>query len=142
MKNMKFRTPVKCQNDHKAFWYWKIPPMSFGVIETVHMPPEKCGCSTIDFGEGWSRDGDDQMFIGIQDALGIDIYEGSIMDSNPDKYPEDLSPYVIIFEDGSFRTLRSEWPENLKKPIVDKSSIECLEDRIIGSTHLTPELIP
>ena len=73
MKNLKFRTPVKCQNGHKAFWYWMGPPMSFGVIETVQMPPERCGCSRIDFGKGRTRDGDDQMFIGIKDKNSVDI---------------------------------------------------------------------
>ncbi len=137
----KFRTPVKCQNGHKDFWYWKSSERYLHKKDTINFP-EKCGCLMLDWRKGWSRDGDDQMFIGIQDALGVDIYDGSVMDVDPEKYPEDQSPYVIIFEDGAFRTLRSGWPENLKKPLADKLSIECLEDRIIGSTHLTPELIP
>ena len=143
MKNFKFRTSVKCQNGHKAFWYWRPHRMGIMEVETIKMP-ERCGCSTFAIGEGWERDGDDQMFIGLLD-FGKDpkeIYTGDILETNLEKYPEDSSPYIIIFEDGAFRSLRKDWPESLQKPIVDKFSLHILEDRIIGSTHLTPELIP
>ena len=142
---LKFRTPVKCQNGHKAFWYWKHSDRHFLQIETIQKPPDNtCGCSKFSIGEGWERDGEDQMFIGLLDFSEEqkEIYQGDILDSNLVKYPDDPSPYVIIFEDGAFRSLRKDWPEKLPKPVVYKRHIEILEDRIIGSTHLTPELIP
>ncbi len=148
MKDLKFRTPVKCQNGHKAFWYWR--PKQEGILhaETIRHPDE-CGCHSfvvngihIPVLGGWSRDGDDQMFIGEIDFIGIDIYSGDILDTNLEKYPEDSSPYVVVFESGAFRSLRKDWPKTIQKPIVEREEIFTLEDRIIGSTHLTPELLP
>ena len=40
MKDLKFRTPVKCQNGHKEFWYWKHSDRHFLQIETIQKPPD------------------------------------------------------------------------------------------------------
>ncbi len=154
MKDLKFRTPVKCQNGHKAFWYWKHSYNGLFKTEMVKHP-EPCGCPEFSMGleggyPGWSRDGDDQMFIGRKDELGIDVYDGDIVERNG--YNTHIG--IVDFVNGHFVIKR--------KPFYYESGEEyrilSLEDddykdgkvsttfevklKIIGSTHLTPELIP
>lgn len=107
-------------------------------IETIQKPEnDLCGCTKFGFGEGWSRDGDDQMYSGLNSVSGSGIFNGDIC-----KIDGGADPVVceVIFEDGCF-CIR--WNANDSRPELkyyidmDFCSIE-----IIGSTHLTPELVP
>ena len=64
MKEIKYRIPVRCQNGHKVFWYcyitndriceheWALKDHKSGVLDA-----EKCECSKIGSGEGYTRNG-------------------------------------------------------------------------------------
>ncbi|MCK5609258.1 hypothetical protein KAR91_45710 [Candidatus Pacearchaeota archaeon] len=132
----KFRTPVKCQNGHKAFWYWKHSDRHFLQIETIQKPPDNtCGCSKFAIGEGWERDGDDQMFTGLKGKHGIEIYNGDIIlydDEHRDKS-------IVVFEYGAFQveSVGGSFPGECWTFSEDYLG----EYEVIGSTHLTPELV-
>lgn len=133
MKNLKFRTPVKCQNGHKAFWYWK-PNWQLFTLNTIKMPDrEICKCSKFGLGEGWFRDGDDQMFIGDFFHAG-EIYEGDIF-----KHPD--GTVFVIEWDICFSGFRGSYGKHGNSSVILQ-----IDDKgqavKIGSTHLTPELIP
>ena len=144
MKDLKFRTPVKCQNGHKAFWYWKHSGRHFLQIETIQKPPDNtCGCSKFAIGEGWERDGDDQMFSGIIDKKDQDAYDGDII-----KYSNTLGEtgIAVIKQIFNSQNLGLHWIEqNTENPSLFDACFYfgCREElEIIGSTHLNPELIP
>ncbi len=59
MKELKFRTPVKCQNGHKAFWYWSVSGM--WDIKTIKSPESVCNCPTFNLGEEWAGAGENQI---------------------------------------------------------------------------------
>ena len=140
----KFRTPVKCQNGHKAFWYWKHSDRHFLQIETIQKPPDNtCGCSKFSIGEGWERDGDDQMFIGLHSDTEIEIFDQDLV-----KIFNSEIPYVVEFHNGAFGywvdkgrpwTFFVSFCQNTN---FTNSGTRINEIEIIGSTHLTPELIP
>lgn len=78
MTPIKGRTPVQCQNGHKAYWYWET--YGLGNIKNHGVPSsDKCDCPKLLIGEGYERCGDDQIFIGRQDKNNIDIYVGDIV---------------------------------------------------------------
>ena len=84
MIQLQFRTPVVCQNGHKAFWYWYIKGneiTDMGEVSQVGvLSDQKCGCPKQGLGEGYVRAGPDQMFTGWYDRdTGVEIYEGDIV---------------------------------------------------------------
>ena len=83
--------------------------------------------------------GTDGQFIGIKDAKDIKIYEDDILDQS--KFPEDdPCPYRVIFEDGAYRKLYSEWDETLSKPVIDSMTLSLCDDVVIGNFHQNQEL--
>lgn len=75
MTPIKGRTPVRCQNGHEAHWYWEI--YGLAIIKNHGVPSgDKCQCPKFSVGEGYTRCGDDQLFIGRRDKNNIDIYVG------------------------------------------------------------------
>ena len=78
---MKFRTPVACQNLHRAFWYWETDEKDIGHVTHYGVPDnQKCSCPKQGLGEGYIRAGRDQMFAGVTDKnTGKDIYEGDLV---------------------------------------------------------------
>ena len=139
MKDLKFRTPVKCQNGHKAFWYWNPKQSELLHIEASLCPePKICDCiedHPNGGNGGWLRDGDDQMFIGNFKEVG-DIYEGDIL-----KHPDGMT--FLVRWDKSFSGFRGYYGPSCSETY---SVLLQIGDRgmakIIGSTHLTPELMP
>lgn len=83
MRELKFRTPVVCQNGHKALWYFELSQNATGIAEVNHIgvPVEQeCKCPKHEFNEGWRRAGEDQQYIGINTWDGhAHIYEGDIL---------------------------------------------------------------
>ena len=82
---LKFRTPVVCQNGHKAFWYWYISSDGIGEVKHNGVPnDQKCYCSKQALGEGYVRAGSDQMFTGWyeRDASGQEIHGKEIYESD------------------------------------------------------------
>lgn len=78
---MKFRTPVVCQNGHKAFWYWETDEKDIGHVTHYGVRDiDKCHCPKTSLGEGYARAGRDQWFVGVKDKdTGQDIYEGDLV---------------------------------------------------------------
>jgi len=78
MNELKFRTPVICQNGHKALWYWEIKKDGIGEIKHYGVLTNRCDCHKQGLGEGYTRNGKDQQFVGQKDKDGKDIYEGDL----------------------------------------------------------------
>jgi hypothetical protein len=82
MYDLKFRTPVVCQNGHKAFWYWEIKGRNIGAgeVKQIGVISNRCSCPKGALGEGYARDGEDEMFTDLRDKdTGVEIYEGDIV---------------------------------------------------------------
>lgn len=140
MRQLKFRTPVVCQNGHRAFYYWEIDQRDTLFMETHAFGVEKeedCGCPKFDVNEGWSRAGKDKQFTGRLDVKGIEVYEGAIVKLTSESIIKDLkfsSPIgVIAFMRGSWYI--SDVVNNIFR---DLFSSEC---EVIGSTFLTEKLL-
>lgn len=143
--NLKFRTPVKCQNNHKAFWYWKpAKATNFLGIETISLPDKEiCKCTKLGLDNGWAKAGDDQMFIGILSKFSGEIYHKDIVTVFGDNHP-----VVVEFDHGAFgyRVNRGlPWEQFIsfcQNSNFTYDGDKCNEIAILGSTHLAPELIP
>lgn len=119
----KFRTPVVCQNGHKAFIYWELYQggSQINVIKTEGVPADQsCECPKFDFGEGWRRAGKDQQCTGIKTWLENKlIYEGDILQNG--RYTWEVRRYA----NGGF---------NIK--VDDDGTIQKTQTKIIGSIYL------
>ena len=143
MKDLKFRTPVKCHNGHKSFYYWDLINIGVGNISAkVTKSPgiDICRC------EGglsvWRKDGDDQMFIGILSKSGAEIYHKDILkvrnrtDIAVDFYRGAFGYWVYQGEPyGAFISFN-------QVTCYTYDGDKCNHLEIIGSTHITPELLP
>jgi hypothetical protein len=78
---VKFRTPVVCQNLHRAFWHWETDEKDIGHVTQYGVPDSlKCSCLKQELGEGYARAGNDQQFTGWYDrTTKQEIYEGDIV---------------------------------------------------------------
>ena len=79
------------------------------------------------------------QYTGLLDKAGREIYEGDIIDQS--KYPDEPCPFVVVFEDGSFRKKYSVWDESLSKPQINEISLSILDEVVIGNIHENPELL-
>jgi uncharacterized phage protein (TIGR01671 family) len=81
------------------------------------------------------------QYTGLKDKNSVEIYEGDILDSNPDEYPDDdPCPYIIIYHDGSYKGKRiNGLIENALA--ISKSRLKVCNDVIIGNVHENPELL-
>jgi hypothetical protein len=84
MKNIKYRIPVECTRCGKhAFWYCQVDDNEIhehkGPVrgEEYGVPAsQQCACPKWGRGEGWTRAGENQLCLNIQDRDSQDIYEG------------------------------------------------------------------
>ena len=127
MREIKLRTPTKCQNGHFRWFYYSV---SFGKcsVKLGDKHPD-CTCPTWDFKEGFQECGPDQQFTGLKDRAGKEIYEGDILDGD---YPDE------VFWDKN----RGQWMlNNYDGP--DDTLWEILKfnkPKIIGNIYENPEL--
>jgi hypothetical protein len=80
-----------------------------------------------------------EQFIGLSDFEGTDIYEGDILDGS--MFPDESSPWSVIFEDACYRKSRPDWPDGLPKPALSDHELSILQDVVIGNIHQNPELL-
>lgn len=149
--DIKYRIPVICQNGHKAFWYCKVS--NDGIAEHTFnknsgVPREmNCNCPKHAFGEGWTRNGENQLWSYSSDANSKDVYAGDIIKGvtklgnqgvnsfTDDKINEVESIFEVILVSGKdgfgfHISLISELPPEYR----DHPSVE--ECTIIGSSYL------
>jgi len=140
MKDLKFRTPVKCQNGHKSFWHWKHSDVTIQGHKTITYP--ECSCVSPRRDQ-WERDGDDQMFIGIFSKDGTEIYDKDII-----KIFDTNDLLLVEYKRGAFGYTvysRKPWSQFISfcdNPWFNFDEKTTGEIEIVGSTHLTPEFIP
>jgi len=138
MRELKFRTPCKCQNGHFRWYYWSV---RFG-IQVSYWGPRiiDCNCPSDELWEGFDKCGDDEQFTGMYDAKGeadaTPIYQGDIISLVID-YDEDGS----IIED-SFEIIWSD--VYLAFGIKHKTEFvylcELEQPIVIGNIYENPEL--
>ncbi len=129
MRDIKFRTPTKCQNGHFRWYYYSV---SFGEVKTKwgEKHPD-CTCPTWDFKEGFQECGPDQQFTGQKDKNGKEIYEGDLL-----KYAEGsvgvvkyiMTGFYVARDDGCIYLYASASLENNYGV------------KVIGNIHENPEL--
>lgn len=130
MENIKGRTPVKCQNEHKALWYWEL---SNGIPEIRHLgvsDNSKCKCPKFNIGEGYASSGENQLCSNYMDRNGILIYEGDLIKQKHSPYIGLVSwngqAYWSVFRDGKFNEFL----------YADKNT------EVVGNIWENPELLP
>lgn len=83
MTELKFRTPVVCQNGHKAYWYFELDQRDGHASEIKnHGVPkdQNCKCPKGGLDEGWRRAGADEQYTGIKTWITEQpIYEGDVL---------------------------------------------------------------
>lgn len=127
MVELKFRTPVVCQNGHKAYWYFELIQSGIGIadVKNYGVPKEQeCKCSKFDFGEGWRRAGEDEQYTGIKTWVTNQyIYEGDIL------------------QNGAFTWVVKRYASGAYNVKVDESGqILKTTTKVIGSVYLNSEL--
>lgn len=103
MKELKFRTPVICQNGHKGMWYWHIEDYGIGTVKHDGVIANRCDCPKQALGEGYIKNGDDQQFIGKLDKYGNAIFESDIIHVKWVTKDEDYNwgYYIVKFGEGA-----------------------------------------
>jgi len=79
MKLIKFRQEWICQKGHKRWAYFTVVTKTSKYGDTtldLKWGPRNCSCPTYEIGEGYAPFGSPQLFTGIVDRKGIEIYEG------------------------------------------------------------------
>ena len=133
-REIKFRTPVVCQNGHKAFWYWE--PEGLGGIKNIGVPStEKCNCPKAGLEEGYKRDGTDQQYTGLKDKNGVEIYEGDFVYIDHPCWREQAT---VKFMNGSFIFLSKSNQAVIPGFTIFKEKWELI---VIGNIHQNPELL-
>ena len=141
MREIKYRIPVRCQNWHKAFWYGVVSNTEIEMhdrnisgFQNGVPEDQKCGCPKIGFGEGYFRRGDNQLFTGLHDKNGVEIYEGDILKSNADGCG--FMDFVVGWDDVSAR-FNALFDLGIKIPNMAWP----LRAEVIGNIHENPELL-
>lgn len=127
MRELKFRTPVVCQNGHKALWYFELSQNATGIAEVKHSgvpTDQECKCPKHEFNEGWRRAGEDQQYTGIKTYMTEHlIYEGDVL------------------QNGSYRWVVKRYASGAYNIKVDEQgNILKTTTKIIGSVYLNPYL--
>jgi len=138
MKSIKIRTPVICQNGHKSYWYWEVDKNDIMEGRRIKIEPE-CNCPKAGMGEGWQKNGDDELFIGKQDKNKKDIYENDILllkskENNKKQFLEIIKWENTWIEDGYGNN-------NDYCGFTLPANLDDFEYTIIGNKYLNQELL-
>jgi len=76
MDVIKFRTPYRCQNGHARFGFTTIREDGYAKLE---WGTANCSCPTADIGQGFRVVGEHELFTGVKDSKGVEIYENDIV---------------------------------------------------------------
>ncbi len=121
MRELKFRTPTKCQNGHFRWFYYSV---SFGETSVKWGNKHSdCTCSTWDFKDGFQECGEDQQFTGFKTEDKVEIFDGDILDGDfPDEvfWDKDRGQWMLRNNDGPDDTLWEILRDNKPKIIGNK----------------------
>jgi len=75
----KFRVPGICKRGHKGFWIVEMSGLGeVKVLKTAKETSRYCTCVKDPFDRNWAALGDLEMWTGLTDKQGLDIYENDI----------------------------------------------------------------
>lgn len=140
MKQLKFRIPVICQNGHKALFHYEIKNRDLGDIcefRSIGVPDNQdCSCSKGALDEGWRRQGNDQMCLGLEDVDGKVFFEGDIFTLDYSIWKK-KNAFLIVFldDEACFVAL------DAKGNSIEVSNFSLSKSKIIGNSYLNPELL-
>lgn len=148
MRELKFRTPCKCQNGHHAFLFYCV---RFGDVYNSKWEKDKeCKCPTFDYGEGFAQCASDEQWTGLKDRDGVDIYENDIVVLDGYPFFDDGKPNYV----GVVEWMFTSWQYVLECVNPDNRGISSginhsLDDdgeggkhfRVIGNVHQNPDLL-
>lgn len=133
-REIKFRTPTKCQNGHFRWYYYEA---DFGDVYKVGWGEKQadCKCPTGGLDNGFEKCGNDEQLTGLFDKDRKEIYEGDIVkvDAPTDKG----SIYEIVWEDGVYRY----FSHKTKVHYYFAQKAMAIFSEVIGNIHENKELL-
>lgn len=76
---------------------------------------------------------------GQKNKKGAEIYQGDILDSDPEVCPDDdPCPYEVVFSDGAFRI---KYGSSIAHSVLSRSHLSINNDVIKGNIYENPELL-
>lgn len=136
-RQIKFRTPMKCQNSHFRWWFREL----YRSECKVYWGDKNCSCPVDGIDNGFEPIGDDEQFTGLLDKNGKEIYEGDIVVLNAWPWSKVLGKIKLKFVEWSSQTGFAPFNEFCENPEIMGYPPAGDWCEIIGNLYEDPDLI-